>query len=280
MPPLVYNIKIWRGGETTMKKQIKISMNIFYALFLIFLFSAPAYADTSSTFSTTTGFSSPTTTNSSTTGSGTTSIQDSSTDNGAYVTGIGNSSGNLYVNVSPNTTAAELASAVKSTDGSVQSYSVVAPDGSTVTGTINTGDELIVTSSNGASATYPISLVATVIPSTTSTSATTANNANLTIQQAVNNATATLPNVSIQQATTYGKNKANDVIILLQNIGQPFAIVVFIIGAFITLFGSFGTSHLIGRGLWVMIVAIIIYAVIVSAPFIVNFTNGWLQSKT
>lgn len=96
-----------------------------------------------------------------------TAIQDTSADNGQYVTAIQNTPGSASVTVANGTTAAELTSAIQSTDGSAQSYTVTDGDGDAVTGTLTTGDVLTVTAANGNSTSYFI-IVET--PTTTASS--------------------------------------------------------------------------------------------------------------
>lgn len=89
---------------------------------------------------------------STTTSSTNTNIMDTSADNGSYVTSVSNTPGGLTVTVANGTTASELMSAIQSTDGSTQTYTVEDQNGNTLTGTLVTGDVLVVTSANGTSA--------------------------------------------------------------------------------------------------------------------------------
>ncbi|MFD1675653.1 beta strand repeat-containing protein [Alicyclobacillus fodiniaquatilis] len=92
-----------------------------------------------------------------------TQIQDSTADNGNYVTNVSNTSGSLAVNVANSTSVSELIGALQSTDGSTENYTVYSDAGLTNelnggTGLI-TGDYLKVTAADGSTtATYSISV--------------------------------------------------------------------------------------------------------------------------
>ncbi|WPS85500.1 hypothetical protein SMD22_00120 (plasmid) [Brevibacillus halotolerans] len=87
-----------------------------------------------------------------------------------------------------------------------------------------------------------------------------------------------LPNVKIQQAEKWVERKGFDVVGLLQKFVQPFAIAVFIICAMLSLVGSFGNSSLVGKGIVGMIIAVIMYAIVLSAPDLLDFMNAWIKS--
>ncbi|WCK56947.1 hypothetical protein PP175_27540 (plasmid) [Aneurinibacillus sp. Ricciae_BoGa-3] len=112
---------------------------------------------------------------------------------------------------------------------------------------------------------------------TQSSSPTTATNVP-SIQPAVDNAVK-IPKVSIDQATAWGQKKAYDVVHFLQKVIEPIAIIFFILCAVMSMAGSFGNSQLVGRGMWGMAISVVVYAGILYAPELMNFTVGWLASK-
>lgn len=90
--------------------------------------------------------------------------------------------------------------------------------------------------------------------------------------------TVDVPNVQIEQAKTFVERKGFDVVELLQVFAQPFAIILFIFGAFVALMGAFGKSSSMMKGVLVMAIAVVIYAVTLSAPELIDFGNAWLKS--
>jgi hypothetical protein len=87
-----------------------------------------------------------------------------------------------------------------------------------------------------------------------------------------------LPNVQIDQAEKWIERKGFEVIGVLQKFVQPFAIGVFIICAMLALVGTFGNSSLVGKGIVGMVFAVLLYAVVLSAPELLDFMNAWLKS--
>lgn len=92
------------------------------------------------------------------------------------------------------------------------------------------------------------------------------------------NSTASLPSVTIDDAESWIERKGFELIGLLQKFVQPFAIIIFILSAFVSLAGAFGNSQLIGRGILGMFIAVIMYAVVLYAPEILDGILGWLES--
>ena len=87
-----------------------------------------------------------------------------------------------------------------------------------------------------------------------------------------------VPNVTMDDTKNWIERKGFDVISLLQKFGQPFSITIFIVCAFIALIGAFGNSQLIGRGILGMVIAILMYAVVLYAPEIMDAGLAWLAS--
>lgn len=87
-----------------------------------------------------------------------------------------------------------------------------------------------------------------------------------------------LPNVQIDQAEKFVERKGFEVVGLLQKFIQPFAIAVFIGSAMISLVGSLGNSTLVGKGIVGMVIAVLMYAIVLSAPELLDFANAWLKS--
>lgn len=90
--------------------------------------------------------------------------------------------------------------------------------------------------------------------------------------------TVSLPNVQIDQAQKFVERKGFEVVGLLQKFVQPFAIFIFIICAMMAGVGTFGNSQLVGKGIWGMVIAVLIYAVVLSAPELLDFMNAWLHN--
>ncbi|PLS19669.1 hypothetical protein CVD28_04435 [Bacillus sp. M6-12] len=84
--------------------------------------------------------------------------------------------------------------------------------------------------------------------------------------------------VTIGEAEKWAERKGFEVVHLLQKVVQPFAIIIFILSAFMSLAGSFGNSQLVGRGIFGMFIAVIMYAVVLYAPEIMDSVLGWLTS--
>lgn len=84
--------------------------------------------------------------------------------------------------------------------------------------------------------------------------------------------------VTIQEAEKWAERKGFELVHLLQKVVQPFAIIIFIISAFMAMAGGFGNSQLVGRGLWGMTIAVIMYAVVLYAPEIMDSVLSWLTS--
>jgi len=91
-------------------------------------------------------------------------------------------------------------------------------------------------------------------------------------------ASSQVPKVTIDQASTWVERKGNDGLGFLQTMVQPFAVIIFIFCAFMTLIGAFGNSQLVGRGILGMFIAVVMYAVVLYAPEILDFILGWLKS--
>lgn len=93
-----------------------------------------------------------------------------------------------------------------------------------------------------------------------------------------NLSTGGLPNVQIDQAKSWIERKGYQVVDVLQTFVQPFAIVVFIGCAMMSLLGAFGSSGLVVKGVIGMVIAVIMYAVVLAAPELLDFAIAWLHS--
>lgn len=93
-----------------------------------------------------------------------------------------------------------------------------------------------------------------------------------------NSSNAGLPDVSLDDASTWMERKGFEVIGFLQKFVQPFAIVIFILCGIMVLAGSFGNGRLVSRGLMGMFVSLIMYVVVLYAPEIMDVFLGWVQS--
>lgn len=87
-----------------------------------------------------------------------------------------------------------------------------------------------------------------------------------------------MPVVSTNDILNWATTKGNEIIYFLQIIVQPFTIIIFIIAAFITLIGSIGRGDMVGKGLWGMITAVLVYAAVLYAPVILQTFVGWIAS--
>jgi len=87
-----------------------------------------------------------------------------------------------------------------------------------------------------------------------------------------------MPVVSTNDILKWATTKGNEIIYFLQIIVQPFTIIIFIIAAFITLIGSIGRGDMVGKGLWGMITAVLVYAAVLYAPVILQTFVGWIAS--
>jgi hypothetical protein len=87
-----------------------------------------------------------------------------------------------------------------------------------------------------------------------------------------------MPKTTIDQAKVWATRKGNDLVSLLQTIVQPLAVIVFIISAFVAMFGVFGHGGVTMKGIIGMAIAVVMYTGVLFAPEIIQFTSGWLAS--
>lgn len=87
----------------------------------------------------------------------------------------------------------------------------------------------------------------------------------------------TIPEVTIDDYINWVNRKGFEVIRFLQVVAQPIIIIVFIISAFMVLFGSIGRGDLSGKGMWGMVVSAIVHALILYAPLILQIFVGWIS---
>ena len=87
-----------------------------------------------------------------------------------------------------------------------------------------------------------------------------------------------MPNVTTDDLLQWATTKGNEIIYLLQVFCQPFAIIIFIIAAFLTLIGSIGKGDLVGKGIWGMVCSCLVYAGVLYAPVILQTFVGWVAS--
>lgn len=89
---------------------------------------------------------------------------------------------------------------------------------------------------------------------------------------------ASLPVTTTDDILNWATTKGNEIIYMLQILCQPIAILIFIIAAFMSLIGCIGKGDLVGKGVWGMIMAVIVYAVVLYAPVILQTFVGWVES--
>lgn len=87
-----------------------------------------------------------------------------------------------------------------------------------------------------------------------------------------------LPNPTTDQILNWATTKGNEIIYMLQIFCQPFAILIFIIAAFMTLIGCIGKSDMVGKGVWGMVLSVVVYAAVLYAPVILQTFVGWIAS--
>jgi hypothetical protein len=87
-----------------------------------------------------------------------------------------------------------------------------------------------------------------------------------------------IPDVKIGEAQKWIEKKGFDIVSLAQTFVQPFAVVLFILCAMLSGVGAFGNSNLLSKGIMGMMISILVYAVVLSAPELMNWTFGWLKS--
>lgn len=82
---------------------------------------------------------------------------------------------------------------------------------------------------------------------------------------------------SVEEASAYAEKKGFDIIVFLQKAAQPFLIVCFILCAIMTIVGWFGHGGMVSQGLFGMGICAVIFAIILSAPEIIDFFQNWLR---
>lgn len=87
-----------------------------------------------------------------------------------------------------------------------------------------------------------------------------------------------VPSVSMDKAMIHLEGKVYDIVKLLQVVGKPICIVMFIASAIFTLFGALSKGGYIMKGLIGMAICGIAYTCILFSPQIVNFFSTWLIS--
>lgn len=87
-----------------------------------------------------------------------------------------------------------------------------------------------------------------------------------------------LPKATTDDIVDWADRKGFEIVGLLQKIAQPFAIMVFIGSAFMSLFGILGNGHLVSKGVTGMIIAVIIYAVVLYTPEIMDIFLTWVKN--
>ncbi len=90
--------------------------------------------------------------------------------------------------------------------------------------------------------------------------------------------TVSLPQTSMDDILNWATTKGNEIIYVLQIFCQPFAIIIFIIAAFMTLIGCIGKSDMVGKGVWGMVLSVVVYAAVLYAPVILQSFVGWVAS--
>lgn len=87
-----------------------------------------------------------------------------------------------------------------------------------------------------------------------------------------------IPETESSKIASFIERKGFEVVELMQGFVQPFAIIVFIACAIMSLIGAFGNGHLISRGIIGMLIAATLYVVALYAPEILDSFLSWTTS--
>ena len=87
-----------------------------------------------------------------------------------------------------------------------------------------------------------------------------------------------VPDTSIEDANQWVSEKGNDLVGFGGTVAEPFAIIGFMLGLFLTLAGAITKSSLATKGLFVMALSIVVYVGAVFAPDLVHYFSNWLSS--
>lgn len=74
-----------------------------------------------------------------------------------------------------------------------------------------------------------------------------------------------------------GGRKTNEFVKLAQKWGIPILQISFIIGVIVTVIGAFSKSKMFGRGIFVMLISLIIFCFIKYAPMAYYAFQAWLK---
>ena len=97
-------------------------------------------------------------------------------------------------------------------------------------------------------------------------------------QSGIEDIGSALPVTSTDDILNWATTKGNEIIYMLQIFCQPFAILIFIIAAFMTLIGCISKGDLVGKGVWGMVMSVVVYAAVLYAPVILQTFVGWVAS--
>lgn len=101
----------------------------------------------------------------------------------------------------------------------------------------------------------------------------------VTKDEAVNKAIdEAAPMVTIDEANEWSERKGFEVVGFLQNIAEPFTVIIFIVGGFLFIVGTLGKSSLAAKGLITMAFAGIGYASILYAPDLLSSFLYWIRN--
>ena len=86
------------------------------------------------------------------------------------------------------------------------------------------------------------------------------------------------PIITTDQIVDYGLRKGNELISILQTLAQPLCIIFFIIGCGCMLVGTITKSSLISIGITGTLLSVIVYALILYSPMLVNILVSYLAT--
>ena len=87
-----------------------------------------------------------------------------------------------------------------------------------------------------------------------------------------------LPSVTVDDMNNWTERKGFEIIGVLQKFIQPFAIIIFIFSAIITLMGALGNAKQVSKGIVGMLISLVMYVVVLYSPEIMDFFLNWVRS--
>lgn len=86
-----------------------------------------------------------------------------------------------------------------------------------------------------------------------------------------------LPDVTVERASGFVQSKLYDIVEMLQIIVRPLAMIAVVVSLLTALFGAFGDSGLVYKGLIGVVIAGLCYFGVMFAPEILDFIFSWMS---